>query len=125
MHSILKLQTEKIFINNLLIDNLRKLIIDEELKLKRLKTTETSGHRTSIKNENRDNKILEIQKYFAAGRLVSTHIRTHTHLLISFFQKGDLFYTLVLPYLFLHTLILQFFIYLHCLYHVSLLFNNC
>ncbi|XP_071653610.1 uncharacterized protein [Temnothorax longispinosus] len=51
------------------LDNLRKLIIDEELKLKRLKTTETNGHRTSIKNKNRDNKILEIQKYFAARRL--------------------------------------------------------
>ena len=55
------------------LDNLRKLIIDEELKLKRLKTTETSGHRTSIKNKNRDNKILEIQKYFAAGRLHLNH----------------------------------------------------
>ncbi|XP_071652266.1 uncharacterized protein [Temnothorax longispinosus] len=51
------------------LDNLRKLIIDEELKLKRLKTTETNGHRTSIKNKNRDNKILDIQKYFAARRL--------------------------------------------------------
>ncbi|XP_070168539.1 uncharacterized protein [Polyergus mexicanus] len=51
------------------LDNLRKLIIDEELKLKRLKTTETGGHRTSIKNKNRDNKILENQKNFAAGRL--------------------------------------------------------
>lgn len=51
-------------------DKLQKLIIDEEIKLKRLKITETSGHRTSTKNKNRDNKILEVQKSFAAGRLV-------------------------------------------------------
>jgi hypothetical protein len=60
--------------NILLTDNLRKLIIDEELKLKRLKTVETNGHRTSIKNKIRDNKILEAQKHFAAGRLVNIHI---------------------------------------------------
>lgn len=49
------------------------MIIDEELKLKRLKTIETGGHRTSIKNKNRDNKILENQKNFAAGRLVNIY----------------------------------------------------
>lgn len=57
--------------NIFLTDNLRKLIIDEELKLKRLKTIETTGHRTSIRNKTRDNKILDIQKHFAAGRLVN------------------------------------------------------
>ncbi|XP_077264026.1 uncharacterized protein LOC143898430 isoform X1 [Temnothorax americanus] len=51
------------------LDNLRKLIIDEELKLKRLKSTEISGHYTSIKSKIRDNKILKLQKYFATGRL--------------------------------------------------------
>ncbi|XP_071575450.1 uncharacterized protein [Temnothorax nylanderi] len=50
------------------LDNLRKLIIDEELKLKRLKSTEISGHYTSIKSKIRDNKILKLQKYFATGR---------------------------------------------------------
>lgn len=58
----------KSIINILLTDNLKKLIIDEEIKLKRLKTTETGGHRTSIKNKNRDNKILKMQTFFAAGR---------------------------------------------------------
>lgn len=57
--------------NNNVTENLRKLIIDEELKLKRLKTSEIDGHRRSIKNKIRDNKILEIQKLFAAGRLVN------------------------------------------------------
>lgn len=52
-------------------DNLQKLIIDEELKLKRLKSTEISGHYTSIKSKIRDNKILKLQKYFATGRLVN------------------------------------------------------
>jgi len=50
------------------------LIINEELKLKRLKTIETSGYRMNIKNKKRDNKILEIQKYFAAGRLVNIYL---------------------------------------------------
>jgi len=50
------------------------LIIDEELKLKRLKTIETSEYRTNIKNKTRNNKILEIQKYFAAGRLVNIYL---------------------------------------------------
>lgn len=54
----------------MLTDNLRILITDEEIKLKRLKTTETTGHYTTIKNRNRDNKILKMQNYFATGRLV-------------------------------------------------------
>jgi len=66
-------KVNKLIKNSLLLDNLQKLIIDEELKLKRLKTIETSGYRT-IKNKNRDNKILEIQKYFAAGRLVNIYL---------------------------------------------------
>jgi len=53
----------------MLTDNLRILITDEEIKLKRLKTIETTGHCT-VKNRNRDNKILERQKYFATGKLV-------------------------------------------------------
>lgn len=56
--------------DNMLTDNLQILITDEEIKLKRLKTVKTNGHRTNIKNRNRDNKILDIQKYLAAGRLV-------------------------------------------------------
>ncbi|XP_067217031.1 uncharacterized protein [Linepithema humile] len=51
------------------LDNLRILITDEEIKLKRLKTTETTGHYTTVKNRNRDNKILKMQNYFATGRL--------------------------------------------------------
>ncbi|XP_067208655.1 uncharacterized protein [Linepithema humile] len=51
------------------LDNLRILITDEEIKLKRLKTTETTKHYTTIKNRNRDNKILKMQNYFATGRL--------------------------------------------------------
>ncbi|XP_071568435.1 uncharacterized protein [Temnothorax nylanderi] len=51
------------------LDNLRKLIVDEELKLKRLQTGEISGYRTSLKNKKRDSKILEAQRAFAAGRL--------------------------------------------------------
>lgn len=68
---VYKVNKNKLMKINLLADNLRILIIDEELKLKRLKITETGGHRTNIKNKNRDNKILKIQKYFAAGRLVN------------------------------------------------------
>ncbi|XP_011696249.1 PREDICTED: uncharacterized protein LOC105454956 [Wasmannia auropunctata] len=51
------------------LDNLQKLIIDQELKLKRSKTIELSRHRTSTKSRKLDNKILQIQKQFAAGRL--------------------------------------------------------
>jgi len=75
------------------------LIIDEELKLKRLKTIETSGYHTNIKNKNRDNKILKIQRYFAAGRLVNMYLVLFyfltngiiTHCASYFFQKGNLF----------------------------------
>lgn len=64
------------------------MIIDEELKFKRLKITETSGHRTSIKNKIRDKKILEIQKYFATGRLVN--------IFYYFIFFANLFYVLII-----------------------------
>ncbi|XP_011867073.1 PREDICTED: uncharacterized protein LOC105561581 [Vollenhovia emeryi] len=50
------------------LDNLRKLIIDEELKLKRLQAGEISGNRSSIRNKRRDSKILEAQGAYASGR---------------------------------------------------------
>lgn len=56
--------------NIIFTDNLKKIIIDQEIKLRRLKTTEISGHRTNIKHKHRDNQILKIQSFFTAGRLV-------------------------------------------------------
>lgn len=87
------------------------MITDEELKLGRLKTIEIDGHRTNIKNKNRDNKILEMQKYFAAGRLVNIHI----YCITLFFIKKDI---LMLLHSLIQILILQFFICLHFLYYI-------
>lgn len=50
------------------------MIIDEELKLKRLQTTEADRRRASIKNRWRNRKILAAQKDFAIGRLVSKNL---------------------------------------------------
>jgi len=113
------------------------LIIDEELKLKRLKAIEKNGHRTSIKNKNRDNKILEIQKYFAAGRLVNIQnvclsvcvcvcvcvCMCTVFTLSIFYPERDLFYILVLLYSLIYTLILL--LYTICTYiYFSLLLNR-
>nr|XP_012231364.1 PREDICTED: uncharacterized protein LOC105677363 [Linepithema humile] len=51
------------------LDNLQKIIVDEEIKLKRLQAGENIGYRT-IKNKRRDLKIREAQENFANGRFV-------------------------------------------------------
>lgn len=50
------------------------MIIDEELKLKRLQTTEAGRRHASIKNRKRDYKILEAQRDFVIGRLVNNKL---------------------------------------------------
>lgn len=62
-------KNEQVLIHVLLIDNLQKIIVDEEIKLKRLQAGENIGYRT-IKNKRRDLKILEAQENFANGRFV-------------------------------------------------------
>ncbi|XP_077257727.1 uncharacterized protein LOC143894922 [Temnothorax americanus] len=51
------------------LDNLQKIIVDEEIKLKRLQAGENIGCRTNIKNKTRDHKILEAQRHFTNCRI--------------------------------------------------------
>lgn len=50
------------------------MIIDEEIKLKRLQTIEAGGHRASIKNRKRDYIIMQAQRDFTNGRLVNNKL---------------------------------------------------
>lgn len=54
------------------------MITDEEIKLKRLQTTEVGRCRASIKNRRRDYKILEAQKDLTIGRLVNNKLVSWT-----------------------------------------------
>lgn len=51
------------------------MIIDEEIKLKRLQTIKVGEWRASIKNRKRDYKILEAQADLTIGRLANNKKR--------------------------------------------------